>query len=136
MQRPVKPPPSGIDGSNPSQPTRNSKQRGAIGVGRAVAYYSAQGYAEFVPVADVSRYDLLVDTGDRILRVEVKTTAARSGEVDLRTRGGNQSWHGSSVYLSSRHCDVVFAVNLTTGVEREYSIEELEGRTSVTLPAL
>jgi PD-(D/E)XK endonuclease len=90
----------------------------------------------FVPVADVSRYDLLIDTGERILRVEVKTTAAMSGEVDLRTRGGNQSWHGSSVFLSAQHCDVVFAVNLTTGVEQEYLIQELEGRSSVTLRAV
>ena len=72
----------------------NSRRQGAIGVGLAVAYYASKGYAVFVPVADASRYDLLVDTGEQILRVEVKTTQSRQGTVSLRTMGGNRSWSG------------------------------------------
>jgi PD-(D/E)XK endonuclease len=70
------------------------RSQGALGIGRAIAHYSAKGYAVFVPVADVSRYDLIIDTGDRLLRVEVKTTTQLNGEVSLRTMGGNTSWNG------------------------------------------
>ena len=112
----------------------NSRRQGAIGVGRAIAYYTAKGYAVFVPVADVSRYDLLVDTGSEILRVEVKTTRQARGNVGLRTMGG---YHGGEKEkrLSSADCDIVFAVNLLTGQEQEFPIGKLEGRNCVKLTA-
>src|SRR5215467_1759420 len=112
MRRTVKPMFSGIGSSNTSRPTLNTKRQGAIGVGHAIAHYSACGFAVFVPVAAIARYDLLVDTGERILRVEVKTTRQTDGEIDLRTRGGNRSWNGEVKRLSALDCDVVFAVNL------------------------
>ena len=93
----------------------NPRSQGALGIGRAIARYSAKGYAVFVPVADVSRYDLIVDTGERLLRVEVKTTTQLNGEVSLRTMGGNTSWNGIVKRISGDDCDVVFAVNLNTG---------------------
>lgn len=111
----------------------NSRQQGAVGVAKAIAYFVAKGYAVFVPVTDCNRYDLLVDSGEKILRVEVKTTAAVSDNVGLRTKGGNQSWSGEIKRLSSDDCDIVFLVNLRNGVEREYPIEELAGRNSITL---
>ena len=85
MQRAVNSPSSDIGGSNPSRPTGNTRQQGAIGVARAVAYFAAKGYAVFVPVADVCRYDIVVDTGERLLRVEVKTTNSASMTVKSST---------------------------------------------------
>jgi hypothetical protein len=111
----------------------NPRAQGAVGIGRAIAHYSGMGYAVFTPVSDVSRYDLVVDTGERLMRVEVKTTTQPKGEVSLRTMGGNRSWGGVIKRVSSADCDVVFAVNLNTGAEREFSICELEGKSSVTL---
>lgn len=110
-----------------------SRTQGAVGIGRAIAYYTSQGYAVFVPVADVSRYDLVVDTGTSLLRVEVKTTTQPGGAVGLRTKGGNSSWNGVVKRVSGTDCDVVFAVNLNTGAEREFSVRDLEGKSSVTL---
>jgi hypothetical protein len=111
----------------------NTRRQGAIGLARAIAYYTNKGYAVFIPVTDVSRYDLLVDTGVRILRVEVKTTRQADGSVTLRTTGGNQSWSGVVKRISSEDCDVVFIVNLLTGAEQEFESHDLEGRSSVTV---
>ena len=105
----------------------------AVGIGRAIAYYSAMGYAVFTPVADISRYDLIVDTGEQLLRVEVKTTTQASGEIALRTMGGNRTWDGVVKRISEADCDVVFAVNLTSGTEREFPAAQLAGRNSVTV---
>lgn len=109
----------------------NTKEQGAIGVGHAIAHYSAKGYAVFVPIADIKRYDLIVDTGTELLRVEVKTTTNDRGQVKLLTCGGNQSWNGVSKKLSSDDCDLVFAINLNTGAIREFPSSELHGRSSV-----
>ncbi len=133
MQQPVKLSPPGTGGSIPSRPTGNSRQQGAIGVGRAIAYYSSRGYAVFVTISDVSRFDFVVDTGERLLRVEVKTTRQASGLIDLRTHGGNRSWSGVVKRLSETDCDIVFVVNVATGSEREYPVSALEGMSTITV---
>ena len=133
MQQPVKLSPPGIGGSIPSRPTRNSRQQGAIGVGRAIAYYASKGYAVFVPISDVSRFDLVVDTGERLLRIEVKTSRRADGEIELRTKGGNRSWTGVVKRVRATDCDVVFAVNVATGGEREYPVSALAGMSTITV---
>lgn len=136
MQRPVKSSSSGIGGANPSRRTVynqlvNTKQQGAIGVARAIRYFGDRDCSVFVPVSDTSRYDLVVDNGEELLRIEVKTTRSDVGEVCLRTSGGNQSWSGVVKRISADDCDVVFCVNLLTGTERVFSAKELEGRATI-----
>jgi hypothetical protein len=109
----------------------NTRQQGAIGVARAAAFYANKGFAVFVPVSDMTRYDLVVDTGERLLRVEVKTTREKNGEVHLATDGGNRSWSGEVKALSATDCDLVFIVNLNTGTEREFVASELDGRKTI-----
>lgn len=111
---------------------QSSRRQGAVGIGRAIAYFTAKGYSVFIPVADVNRYDLLVDTGGEILRIEVKTTRQVRGNVTLRTMGG---YHGGGKErrLSSADCDIVFVVDVLTGQEREFPIKDLEGRNTVNL---
>jgi len=75
----------------------------------------------------------VVDTGERLLRVEVKTSRQASGEIDLRTHGGNQSWTGVVKRVTATDCDVVFVVNVTTGGEREYPVSALEGMSTITV---
>lgn len=86
-----------------------------------------------MPVTDMSRYDLIVDTGEKLLRVEVKTTTQQRGGVNLRTMGGNTSWNKEVKRITSQECDVVFVVNLNTSTEREYQAVELEGKSCVTV---
>lgn len=111
----------------------NSKEKGAVGVAKAIAYYAAQGLPVFVPVSDISRFDLVVLRDGKLMRVEVKTTASITNEVSLRTKGGNKSGTGKEARISSEDCDLVYCVNLNNGIEREFEVKELEGRCSVTL---
>jgi hypothetical protein len=75
----------------------------------------------------------VVDNGDQLLRVEVKTSRQASGLIDLRTHGGNQSWTGVVKKVTATDCDVVFVVNLATGAEREYTASALEGMSTITV---
>lgn len=75
---------------------RNPKKQGAVGVGLAVGYFSSVGYIVSIPLTDSQEYDLLVDDGQSILKVQVKTSTRKTAsgyEVQLRTGGGNQSFH-------------------------------------------
>lgn len=111
----------------------NTKRQGAVGVAIAVAYYTKLGYAVFVPVSDVSRYDLVVDNGSRLIRVEVKTTSQENGSLGLRTLGGNQSWSGEIKRISVNDCDEVFCYNVITESIKIYPASELEGKTKITV---
>jgi hypothetical protein len=111
----------------------NTKQQGAIGVAKAIAYYTGLGYAVFIPVSDVSRYDLVVDDGNGPKRIEVKSTVQMQGRVQLRTLGGNQSWNGVVKFISPDDCDEVFCYNINTGTHKIFTATELAGRTTVTV---
>lgn len=107
------------------------KRQHAIGVGRAIAHFNDQGFSVFIPVSDINRYDLIVDDGDGLKRVEVKTTSSATSDVPLRTLGGNQSWSGEVKRISSLDCDLVFCLNVTTGSFKIIPSKELEGKTSI-----
>ena len=53
----------------------NSKKQGDIGMCYAMAYYSKLGWTISVPITDSQDYDLIVDTGTNLLKVQVKTTS-------------------------------------------------------------
>lgn len=52
----------------------NSKKQGDIGMCYAMAYYAKLGWTVSIPVTDSQDYDLVVDNGTRLFKVQVKTT--------------------------------------------------------------
>lgn len=70
-----------------------SKTQGNIGAARAVYEFTKKGYTVLVPLSDSDKYDIVVDDGDRLLKVQVKTTQCKSPSggyaVNLKTSGGN-----------------------------------------------
>lgn len=89
----------------------NSKQQGDVGVAMAIAYYTKEGFGVSVPLTDNLRYDLIVDDGGKLLRVQVKSTRFQRNNryvVQLATSGGNQSWSKESKRISALESDEVF----------------------------
>ena len=87
----------------------NSKKQGDIGMCYAIAYYSKLGYTVSIPVTD---YDIIVDTGNNLLKVQVKTTSCKSPhgvyQVALRTCGGNRS--GSGKLFTDNSSNLLFVL--------------------------
>lgn len=76
----------------------NPRLQGEIGLGAAIGWFTAQGWCVSIPLADNQAYDLVVDDGGGLKRVQVKTTTHRqpgygSFVVALQTAGGNKSGH-------------------------------------------
>lgn len=75
----------------------NTKQQGNIGLGQAIAYFTNQSFIVSLPLNDSQAYDLIVDDGSELNKVQVKTTAYKTPygifQVLLQTCGGNQSFH-------------------------------------------
>ena len=61
---------------------RETQRKGDIAVAQAVASFTKLGFEVALPLTESAAYDLLVDTGAEIHRVQVRFTSGR--EVDLR----------------------------------------------------
>lgn len=101
----------------------------------AVAWVLEQGWRVALPLGNCADYDLIADTGDRVLRVQVKTTRFFRGnrwDVSLATRGGNQSWSGLVKCFSASRCDALY-VHTAPGRRWFIPARAVEGGTMIRL---
>jgi PD-(D/E)XK endonuclease len=61
---------------------RGTQRKGDIATARAVASFTAMDYDVSIPLTESAAYDLIVDDGRELYRVQCKYAASR--EVDLR----------------------------------------------------
>lgn len=91
----------------------NYKKQGDMGMCYAIAYYSKLGWTISIPITDSQDYDLIVDTGTRLLKVQVKTTSQISEHgiytVSLRTCGGNKSGYNAKTFEDNKS-DLLFVL--------------------------
>jgi hypothetical protein len=71
------------------EPMRRTQRKGDIATARAVATFTALGYDVSIPLTESAAYDLVVDDGDGLHRVQCKYVTGR--EVDLRRIHSNSS---------------------------------------------
>lgn len=71
-----------------------NKHRGNAGLSFAIAYFGCNGYTVSVPLNDTQDYDLIVDDGGSLQKVQVKATSQvdSNGEysVSLKSSGGTK----------------------------------------------
>jgi hypothetical protein len=87
------------------------RRQGDAGELSAMMWLAWHGAAIAIPFGHSPDYDVIADFGDRVERVQVKTSSCwRNGrwEVTLCTRGGNQSWNGLVRVLDPARCDALF----------------------------
>ncbi len=70
----------------------NSKRKGSLAMGEAIAYFIAKGITVLLPITDCDKYDLVIDENNFLKKVQCKYSSAqeKSGAytIDLRTFGG------------------------------------------------
>ncbi len=89
----------------------NPRRQGDAGELSAIVWLLSVGALVSLPMFHSPDYDLIADFGDRVERVQVKTSVAWHNcrfVVSLCTRGGNQSWNGVIKRLDATRCDSVF----------------------------
>ena len=77
----------------------NRTKQGNLGEARAIYEYTKMGYTVLKPLTDSDKYDIVIDTGEQLLKVQVKTSRYKAKSyssynktgytVNLATRGGN-----------------------------------------------
>lgn len=68
----------------------STTKQGNIGVARAIFEYTSHGYTVFLPTSESEKYDLIIDDGIKLNRVQVKTSR-------------NKNKHGGYVVKLSRN---------------------------------
>jgi hypothetical protein len=110
--------------------------QGDIGEASAIAWLTAAGALVFTPLFRSPDFDLVAEMAGRLVRIEVKTSTRQTPlghwHVMLCTRGGNQSWSGTTKEFDHRRCDFVF---VHTGDGRRWFIPavRVEGKTAIVL---
>jgi hypothetical protein len=112
------------------------KDQGNLGEATAILFYAERGDRVSKPLFENSPYDLIVDDGISLKRVQVKTTRykAPSGKyrVNLRTFGGNRSGTGKVKKISAEEVDLVFVL-VEDGRMFELQPKDFDGRNSIAV---
>jgi Holliday junction resolvase-like predicted endonuclease len=112
------------------------REQGDIGELSAMEWLAGRGAHIYVPVGHSPDVDLIAEVEGDVLRVEVKTathqTPSGRWDVQIATRGGNQSWNGVAKYFDRERCDFLF---VQVGDGRRWFIPTgaIDGRTGLTL---
>lgn len=88
----------------------NTKERGDVAIGHAIAFYLQNGYEVCLPIGDKRRYDFLVEKEGEIRRVQVKYAGLSNRNkcvAGLRITGGNQSFNYAKKYRDNDF-DILF----------------------------
>lgn len=109
------------------------KQQGDLGEADAIATLARLGGEVSVPLFSSPDYDLVVDFGDGLLRVQVKTSTVLERDryvVHTATNGGNRSWSGRVKLFSRSRCDLLFVL-VADGRRWLIPAAAVDGRTSL-----
>ena len=112
---------------------KNPKHQGSIGESKAIYEYTKMGFIVSKPIMDCD-YDLLIDDGTSIKKVQVKTTrqlhrTSKNPICNLRVMGGNQSF-STSKNRKTDDWDILFVLSEDG---RCWSIPSTEFKTETAL---
>jgi hypothetical protein len=111
------------------------REQGDFGERAALHWLVGRGVHVWIPFGHRPDYDLVADFGDRLSRVQVKTSVCRYKQrwaVTVCTRGGNQSWSGLVKRLDTSRFDHLFVL-VADGRQWFIPAERVEGLTSLHL---
>lgn len=115
---------------------KNSKKQGDVGLGSAISYFTSLGWTVLIPLTDSQDYDLVVDDGNKLSKIQVKTTycKAPSGSFicNLRLMGGNRKENIIAKRASEIKYDILFILTNDGG---KYIIpkRDISDKNTVTL---
>jgi len=112
----------------------NSRKQGDSALGAAINYFCSIGNTVSVPLTDSQDYDLLVDDGIKICKIQVKSCffVGRAGNfvVNLKICGGNSKRN----YIHKANTDVIYdKLFVLCGNGDMYLIDKPNRRSTINL---
>jgi hypothetical protein len=111
------------------------RRQGDLGEAAAIQWLTSIGAVVSFPLFHSPDYDLIADLGERLLRVQVKTSRRSIDStghfaVQLATAGGNQSWTGTVKKFDPSRIDFLFVL-VASGRCWFIPSSEIEGQRSI-----
>ena len=107
---------------------RDTQRKGDIANAKAISTFTAYGYDVSIPLTESALYDLVVDDGLKMYRVQAKYCSSKNQQVGLRRIHSNSKGYVVKRYLKDSY-DWLYIYN-SDGTE--HLIKEcLEGRNSI-----
>ena len=113
----------------------NTKKQGDVGLGSAIAWFSANNYVVSIPLTDSQDYDLIVDKDETIYRVQVKTASykeRKNYKVQLSVKGGNRSGIGKVKPFDKNKVELLFVLT-EVGIKYLIPSRDIDSKNSLTL---
>lgn len=112
----------------------DNKTKGRAGLSLAIAYFGCNGYTVSLPLNDTQDYDLIVDDGKKLYKVQVKATGQKKENgnyiCSLRTISGTSRVPINTVKESS--ADLLFCVTEEQTMYL-FPVKDIVGNTIITL---
>ena len=112
------------------------RQQGDLGEIAAQHWLIREGWLVFTPVCHSPDIDLMAVRRDEQIRVQVKTSGARTPlghwSISVCTRGGNQSWNKIVKRFGPERCDYLFVL-VADGRQWFLPATAIEATTSIVL---
>lgn len=99
---------------------RDTQRKGDIALTKAIATFTELGYDVSLPITESAEYDMVLDTGIELVRVQCKFVSSKSGTVDLRKIHSNSKGYVVKSYSQSAY-DWLYVYSPDRG---EYLIKE------------
>lgn len=111
--------------------------QGSVGLGSAIAYFTAHGYVVSIPLNDNQGYDLIVDKDNHLQRVQVKTTGAktrgsRTYTVQLKSVHARKSSKNVIRRFTADRADLLYVL-VADGTKYLIPAQLADGKTSMSL---
>ena len=111
-----------------------NKDKGRTGLSIAIGYYGSKGYTVSIPLNDTQDYDLIIDDGTKLQKVQVKCTGSLNEygvySVSMKSCGGTKG----TVYKTIQDTDVdLVFIFCTNGWMFEIPKNEISCKTAMSL---
>ena len=113
------------------------KEKGDLAAAQAISYFMINGYEVSLPIGDKKPYDMIVEFGGVLKRVQVKYAgyyyADKRYKAALRTMGGNQSYYTAKKYKDDDF-ELLF-VYVANGRKFLFPWNEITSRNNISIEA-
>ena len=89
-------------------------KRGNVSEAIVLAHYLKAGFIVSTPFGVGAPYDLIVDTGSRLIKIQVKTGWLRNGGVEYETRRSRKRWSRQAYAKDEVDYFVIYCRELNT----------------------
>ena len=115
----------------------NTTEQGDIGEARAIYEFIKAGYVVSKPINDKAKYDIIVDDGDTLSRVQVKTTAHKKPRTSNGYEIGLVTKYSTRTALNIRKrqtddYDILFIL-VETGDVWIIPCQDIESKSTITV---